>query len=75
MPGGTTGYMMQQVLEKQNAWYYLDSEPQYIVGKDHRPAYSTDGDYFSKPSAEDIFEMIYDMMRESVPAKIPDIFV
>lgn len=75
VPGGTTGYMMQQVLEKQNAWYYLDSEPRTLSGKDHRPAYSTDGDYFSKPSAEDIFEMIYGMMRESLPAEYPEIFV
>ena len=75
VPGGTTGYMMQQVLEKQNAWYYLDSEPKTLSGKEHRPAYSTDGDYFSKPSAEDIFETVYDMMRESDPQKFPSIFV
>lgn len=75
VPGGTTGFMMQQVLEKQNAWYYLDSAPRTLCGKDHRPAYSTDGDYFSKPSAEDMFEIIYDMMRESEPDKFPSIFV
>lgn len=75
VPGGTTGFMMQQVLERQNAWYYLDSAPRTLSGKDHRPAYSTDGDYFSKPSAEDIFEIIYDMMRESSPAEYPAIFV
>lgn len=75
VPGGTTGFMMQQVLEKQNAWYYLDSEPRTLSGKEHRPAYSTDGDYFSKPSAEDIFEIVYDMMRESLPEKYPEIFV
>ncbi|MEE4115963.1 MAG: thiamine pyrophosphate-dependent enzyme [Marinilabiliaceae bacterium] len=75
VPGGTTGYMMQQVLEKQNAWYYLDSEPKTLSGKEHRPAYSTDGDYFSKPSAEDIFETVYDMMREANPEKFPSIFV
>lgn len=75
VPGGTTGFMMQQVLEKQNAWYYLDSAPRTLSGKNHRPAYSTDGDYFSKPSAEDIFEIIYDMMRESEPGNFPQIFV
>ncbi len=75
VPGGCTGFMMQQVLEKQNAWHYLDSAPRTLCGKDHRPAYSTDGDYFSKPSAEDIFETIYDMMREYDPKKFPQIFV
>jgi 2-oxoisovalerate dehydrogenase E1 component len=75
VPGGATGFMMQQVLERQNAWYYLDSAPRTLSGKEHRPAYSTDGDYFSKPSAEDIFELVYDMMRESSPADYPEIFV
>ena len=75
VPGGTTAYMMQQVMEKQDAWFYLDSAPRTLSAKDHRPAYSTDGDYFSKPSAEDIFEAVYDMMRESDPVKYPEIFV
>ena len=69
VPGGTTGYMMQQVLEKQGGWQYLDSPPKTLTGKEHRPAYTTDGDYFSKPSAEDIFDVIYGMMKEAVPAK------
>jgi pyruvate/2-oxoglutarate/acetoin dehydrogenase E1 component len=75
VPGGTTAYMMQQVMENQNAWFYLDSAPRTLSGKNHRPAYSTDGDYFSKPSDEDIFETVYDMMRESDPARFPEIFV
>ncbi|HUS87167.1 MAG TPA: thiamine pyrophosphate-dependent enzyme [Bacteroidales bacterium] len=74
VPGGTTAYMMQQVMERENAWYYLDSAPGTLSGKPHRPAYTTDGDYFSKPSAEDIFDSVYEMMRESVPAKYPDFF-
>jgi len=69
VPGGTTAYMMQEVLEKQGAWQYLDSAPKTLTAKEHRPAYTTDGDYFSKPSAEDIFDVIYGMMKESKPEK------
>jgi len=69
VPGGTTAYMMQEVLEKQGGWHYLDSAPKTLTGKEHRPAYTTDGDYFSKPSAEDIFDAVYTMMKEAVPAK------
>jgi len=69
VPGGTTAYMMQEVLEKQGAWSYLDSLPKTLTAKEHRPAYTTDGDYFSKPSAEDIFDVVYSMMKEAVPAK------
>ncbi len=69
VPGGTTAYMLQEVLEKQEGWNYLDSPPKTLTGKEHRPAYTTDGDYFSKPSAEDIFDAVYAMMKESVPAR------
>jgi pyruvate/2-oxoglutarate/acetoin dehydrogenase E1 component len=69
VPGGTTAYMMQDVLEKQDGWQFLDSPPKTLTGKEHRPAYTTDGDYFSKPSAEDIFDAVYELMREAVPAK------
>ncbi|MBI5009337.1 MAG: transketolase, partial [Bacteroidia bacterium] len=69
VPGGTTAYMMQEVLEKQGAWQYLDSPPKTLTGKEHRPAYTTDGDYFSKPSAEDIFDQIYAIMKEAKPEK------
>jgi 2-oxoisovalerate dehydrogenase E1 component len=69
VPGGTTAYMMQEVLEKQGAWQYLDSPPKTLSGKEHRPAYTTDGDYFSKPNAEDVFDVIYGMMKEAIPAK------
>jgi len=75
VPGGTTAYMMQQVLEKQNGWFYLDSQPRTVTAKEHRPAYSTDGDYLSKPSAEDIFDEVYGMMREVKPDKYVDFLV
>ncbi len=69
VPGGTTAYMMQEVLEKHGGWNYLDNPPRTLTGKEHRPAYTTDGDYFSKPNAEDIFDMVYAMMKEAVPEK------
>lgn len=71
VPGGATAYMMQQVLEEQEAYKYLDAKPLTIAAKAHRPAYGTDGDYFSKPSAEDIFEAIIDMMHEYNPTQYP----
>ena len=67
LPGGTTAYMLQEVVEKQGGWQYLDSAPKTLTAKEHRPAYTTDGDYFSKPSAEDVFDAIYSMMKESYP--------
>jgi 2-oxoisovalerate dehydrogenase E1 component len=69
VPGGTTAFMMQEVLEKQGAWNYLDSQPKTLTGKEHRPAYTTDGDYFSKPNAEDIFDSVYSIMKEAAPEK------
>jgi pyruvate/2-oxoglutarate/acetoin dehydrogenase E1 component len=69
VPGGTTAYMMQEILERQGGWNYLDSLPRTLTGKEHRPAYTTDGAYFSKPSAEDVFDAVYNMMKEAVPAK------
>ena len=69
VPGGTTAYMMQEVLEKQGGWQYLDSPPRTLTAKEHRPAYTTDGDYFSKPSAEDVFDTIYAIMHEAKPDK------
>ncbi len=69
VPGGTTAYMMQEVLEKQGGWQYLDSPPKTLTAKEHRPAYTTDGDYFSKPAAEDIFDIIYEMIKEAIPGK------
>jgi 2-oxoisovalerate dehydrogenase E1 component len=74
VPGGATSYMMQQVLEVQNGYQYLDSKPQTIAAKEHRPAYASDGDYFTKPNAEDIYEKIYDLMREVDPEKFPPLY-
>jgi len=67
--GGTTAYMLQEVIEKQGGWQYLDSPPKTLTAKEHRPAYTTDGDYFSKPSSEDVFDVVYQMMKEAVPEK------
>lgn len=71
VPGGCSAYLLQQVVEKQGAFRYLDSAPQTLSAKAHRPAYATDGDYFSKPSAEDIFEKAYSIMHEARPADFP----
>ncbi len=71
VPGGASAYLLQEIIEKQGAYKYLDSAPQTLSAKAHRPAYATDGDYFSKPNAEDIFEKIYEIMHEANPAKYP----
>lgn len=72
--GGATAYMMQQVLEIQNGYRWLDSAPTTITAKPHRPAYSSDGDYFSKPSADDVVEMAYAIMHEVAPTDFPALF-
>lgn len=74
VPGGASAYILQQILEEQDAYSYLDSKPLTLTSKAHRPAYGTDGDYFSKPSADDIFEKIYAMMNEVNPAQFPDLY-
>ncbi len=71
VPGGATSYMMQKVLEEQKAYQYLDAAPLTIASKAHRPAYGTDGDYFSKPNAEEIFIQIYNLMHDYQPAQYP----
>lgn len=71
VPGGATAYMMQEVLEKQNGYKLLDADPVTISAHAHRPPYGSDGDYFSKPNPEDIFEQIYNMMREAAPNLYP----
>jgi pyruvate/2-oxoglutarate/acetoin dehydrogenase E1 component len=73
VPGGASAYMMQQVLEVQQAYQYLDSRPITITAKEHRPAYASDGDYFSKPNPEEIFERIYELMREVEPERFPEL--
>jgi pyruvate/2-oxoglutarate/acetoin dehydrogenase E1 component/TPP-dependent pyruvate/acetoin dehydrogenase alpha subunit len=74
VPGGASAFILQQILEDQDAYNYLDSKPQTLAAKAHRPAYGTDGDYFSKPSAEDIFEKVYEMMNEVNPSKFPSLY-
>ncbi len=74
VPGGATSYMMQQVLETQGGYEYLDAEPRTITGQQHRAAYGTDGDYFSNPNAEDVFEAVYNLMHDYNPEKYPKIF-
>ncbi len=74
VPGGGTAYMMQKVLEEQCGYQYLDSKPITIASKAHRPAYGSDGDYFSKPSADDVFDVIYNLMLEVNPDKFVKIY-
>ncbi|HQZ24259.1 MAG TPA: thiamine pyrophosphate-dependent enzyme [Flavobacterium sp.] len=74
VPGGASAYILQQIIENQDGYKYLDSKPQTLTAKAHRPAYGTDGDYFSKPSIEDIFEKIYAMMNEVNPSKFPVLY-
>ncbi|SHI76465.1 Pyruvate/2-oxoglutarate/acetoin dehydrogenase complex, dehydrogenase (E1) component [Arenibacter nanhaiticus] len=71
VPGACSAYLMHEVVEKQGAYKYLDSAPQTLTSKPHRPAYATDGDYFSKPNLEDIFEKVYSIMHESDPKSFP----
>src|SRR5215216_4156473 len=71
VPGGTSAYMMQEVLEKQGGYYHLDSGPRTLSGTAHRPAYGSDGDYWSKPNAETIFDTVYEMMNEVNPRRYP----
>ena len=74
VPGGATSYMMQQVIENQQGYKYLDAEPKTLTARDHRAAYSTDGDYFSNPNAEDVFDVVYNIMHEYNPQRYPKIF-
>jgi len=74
VPGGTSAFMMQEVLEKQKGYYWLDSEPVTIAAKPHRAAYGSDGDYWSKPNVEDIFESAYTIMHEVDPNQFPIFF-
>ena len=73
VPGGASAYMMQEVIEKQGGYYHLDSEPRTLSGKAHRPAYGSDGDYWSKPNAETVFDTVYELMREVDPGRFPAI--
>ena len=74
VPGGASAYILQQIIEEHNGYQYLDSQPQTLTAKAHRPAYGTDGDYFSKPSSEDVFEKVYAIMHEAKPDKFPSLY-
>ena len=74
VPGGTSAYMMQQVLETQGGFSFLDSAPRTLPGKPHRPAYGTDGNYWSKPEVEHVFESAYEIMHEVNPSRFPLFF-
>lgn len=74
VPGGSSAFIMQQVLEKQNGYQFLDAKPRTLTGKQHRTPYGSDGDYFSKPSLDDVVEMVYEIMNDSAPAKFPGLF-
>jgi pyruvate/2-oxoglutarate/acetoin dehydrogenase E1 component len=74
VPGGASAYILQKIVEEQGGYKFLDSHPVTIASKEHRPAYGSDGDYFSKPNADDVFDVIYNLMREVNPDKYPSIY-
>ena len=74
VPGGASAYMLQKIVEEQDAYNFLDSEPQTLTAKAHRPPYGKDGDYFTKPSVEDVFEKVYTIMNEANPKKFPTLY-
>ncbi|MGY3052240.1 pyruvate/2-oxoglutarate/acetoin dehydrogenase E1 component/TPP-dependent pyruvate/acetoin dehydrogenase alpha subunit [Pedobacter sp. UYEF25] len=74
VPGGASAYILQNILENQDGYYSLDAKPRTLTAKAHRPPFGSDGDYFSKPSVEDIFETVYDMMHQFKPGKFPKLF-
>ncbi|MCZ4319345.1 thiamine pyrophosphate-dependent enzyme [Aequorivita viscosa] len=71
VPGGASAYILNQIVEVQGGYQYLDSKPQTLSAKEHRPPYGTDGDYFTKPSVEDVYEKVYEIMHETNPAQFP----
>lgn len=74
VPGGASAFILQQIVDGQNAYQHLDSKPETLAAKAHRPSYGTDGDYFSKPSAEDIYEKVYAIMHEAKPNEYPQLY-
>lgn len=74
VPGGASAFILNKILEEQNGFRYLDSEPKCLTAKEHRPAYASDGDYFTKPGSEDVFEAVYEIMSEADAAKFPPIY-
>jgi pyruvate/2-oxoglutarate/acetoin dehydrogenase E1 component len=74
VPGGASAFILQDILERQNGYFYLDSQPRTLTSSDHRTPYGSDGDYFSKPSVDDMIEKVYAMMQEAHPSKFNRIF-
>ncbi|MGM8363092.1 alpha-ketoacid dehydrogenase subunit alpha/beta [Flavobacterium sp. ARAG 55.4] len=74
VPGGASAFILQQIIDNQDAFKFLDSKPQTLSAKEHRPSYGTDGDYFSKPSIEDIYEKVYSIISEANPSKYPSLY-
>jgi pyruvate/2-oxoglutarate/acetoin dehydrogenase E1 component/TPP-dependent pyruvate/acetoin dehydrogenase alpha subunit len=74
VPGGASAFILQQIIDEQKGYLHLDSQPETLAAKAHRPAYGTDGDYFSKPSIEDIYEKVYAMIHETNPEKYPSLY-
>ena len=74
VPGGASAYILQQIIEQQKGYFNLDSQPKTLSAKAHRPPFGSDGDYFSKPSVDDVIETIYGIMHEANPVKYPSIF-
>jgi pyruvate/2-oxoglutarate/acetoin dehydrogenase E1 component len=74
VPGGATAFMMQQIVDEQGGYQYLDSKPQCLSAKAHRPPYGVDGDYFTKPSVEDVIKSVYEIMNEANPKAFPKFF-
>ena len=74
VPGGASAFIMQQILEEQNGYYLLDSQPRTLSARAHRPPYGSDGDYFTKPSSDDIVEVVFEMMNEGNPDQYPALF-
>lgn len=74
VPGGASAYILQQIVDLQEGYKFLDSKPETLAAKPHRPSYGTDGDYFSKPSVEDVFEKVYAIMGEANPKKYPSLY-
>ncbi len=71
VPGGANAFILQKIIDEQDGYYHLDSKPQILSAKEHRPAYGTDGDYFSKPNVEDVVERVYGIMHEANPGQYP----
>ena len=74
VPGGASAYILQNILEEQVGYNYLDSEPKTLPAKEHRPPYGKDGDYFTKPSSNDVFEKVYEIMNEVDPSRFPSLY-